>query len=295
MNVHIRRIEKEDINVVSEIVCRNFMEINIKDYPREEMEYLCQTYTPQKIIEISDYAHMYVACLEDEVVGCGAIHSSEGKEDESILRAVFVLPELQGRGIGKEILKKLEEDKLFLRAKRVKVLASITACDFYLKMGYTYKDGIKELDGDGLYHLEKLKIEKIFKSDFRYKGLIESYNRFDGMFAIFYYALLMIAYYVMGVIYANKDIYLGIHMNIALVSVVICFMIFRKQKKESIGFGERNIGKSIVLGIITASIVFLINFIPGAISGRELNSVSKLLSNFIYYVLIIALVEEIVF
>jgi hypothetical protein len=75
MNVHIRRIEKEDVNVVSEIVCRNFMEVNIRDYPREEMEYLCQTYTPQKIFEISDYAHMYVACLENDVVGCGAIHS----------------------------------------------------------------------------------------------------------------------------------------------------------------------------------------------------------------------------
>jgi N-acetylglutamate synthase-like GNAT family acetyltransferase len=157
MNVHIRRIEKEDVNVVSEIICRNFMEVNIKDYPREEMEYLCQTYTPQKIFEISDYAHMYVACLENDVVGCGAIHSFKGKKDESMLKAVFVLPELHGQGIGKEILGKLEEDKMFLSAKRVEVLASITACKFYLKRGYTYKGGVKELDGDGLYHLEKLR------------------------------------------------------------------------------------------------------------------------------------------
>ncbi len=75
-----------------------------------------------------------------------------------------------------------------------------------------------------------MKIEKFVKSDYRYKGLIDSYNRFDGMFAIFYYALLMIAYYVMGVIYTKKDIYLGIHMNLALVIIIISYMIIKNRK-----------------------------------------------------------------
>jgi len=44
-----------------------------------------------------------------------------------------------------------------LRAKRIEIPASITACEFYKKMGYGYKDGIVKLDEEGLYQLEKFR------------------------------------------------------------------------------------------------------------------------------------------
>ena len=67
-----------------------------------------------------------MACEDDKVVGCGSIYHYYRKEDE-----------------------------FFLRGKRIEIPASITACQFYRKLGYGYKDGINKIDNDQLYRLEK--------------------------------------------------------------------------------------------------------------------------------------------
>lgn len=155
MKTIIRRFKQEDANIVSEIICRNFLEVNIKDYSKDEMEHLVQVYNSEKILDMNNWTHFYVACVDDNVVGCGSVASFWGKEDESILLTIFVLPELQGKGIGTKIIKTLENDEYFLRAKRIEIPSSITACDFYRKLGYNYKNGVKELDDEGHYRLEK--------------------------------------------------------------------------------------------------------------------------------------------
>lgn len=156
-SLYIRRFNDDDASIVSKIVCRNFMEVNIKDYSRTEMEHLSETYNSKKILDISGYAHMYVACLDKTIVGTGSIGPYWGSETESSLFTIFVLPEYQGQGIGKKIVETLEKDEYFLRAIRTEVPASITACEFYKKMGYDYKDGIKKLDDEGHYKLEKFR------------------------------------------------------------------------------------------------------------------------------------------
>ena len=161
MNIVIRRLRYDDAPIVSKIVCRNFLEVNVKDYPQDEMEHLAQLYNAQKILEMNNWAHSYVACIDDTVVGCGSIASFWGKEDESILLTIFVLPELHGARIGTCIINALEKDEYFLRAKRIEIPSSITARDFYMKLGYRYKNGIKELDDEGHYKLEKFNCAKM--------------------------------------------------------------------------------------------------------------------------------------
>lgn len=156
-NLEVRRFHKNDAETVSKIICRNFLEVNINDYSKEEMEQLSEIYNSNKVLEVSDYAHMYVVCIDKKIVGCGAISSFWGKQDESILLTIFVLPELHGKGIGRKIIETLESDEYFLRAKRIEIPASITACEFYKKMAYNYKGGIAELDDEGLYRLEKFR------------------------------------------------------------------------------------------------------------------------------------------
>jgi len=140
-----------------------------------------------------------------------------------------------------------------------------------------------------------VKIGKIFSTDPNYKDLIDSYNSVDGMMAIGYYLVILFIYYVMGRIYESKGIYLGYQFSLLLVIIIMVYLMTRKQSLASIGFGKHNIMKSIILGVTTAMIILLINFVPGIISGKELNSVSELLSNLVYYLFVIALVEEIVF
>jgi len=125
--------------------------------------------------------------------------------------------------------------------------------------------------------------------------MLDSYNKFDGIFAIIYYAFLLVAYYVSGVIYARSNIYLGNQLSLVLVILVIFLLIIRKQKIETIGFSRNNIKKSLILGIVSACIVFSINFVPNFLKGNELLPFSQLLSSFIFYLLVIALSEEIIF
>ena len=68
-----------------------------------------------------------------------------------------MLPELHGNGIGRIIMQTLGQDELYLRADRIEIPSSITATEFYRKFGYDYKDGIKELDSEQHYRLEKYK------------------------------------------------------------------------------------------------------------------------------------------
>lgn len=156
-NLCIRRFKNEDAAKVSELVRRNSLEVNIKDYPKEEMEGLAKIYNEDKVLFVSGYAHMYVVCVEEEVVGVGAISSFWGKEDESILLTIFVKPELHGNGIGRKIIETLEKDEYFLRARRIEIPASITGCEFYRKFGYDFKNGIRELDDEGSIRLEKFR------------------------------------------------------------------------------------------------------------------------------------------
>lgn len=152
-----RRFKESDAENVSHLVQRNMLEINSKDYGLEATTKLAGQYNAEKILQIASYAHMYVFEWKEQIVGVGAISSFWGSEAESILLTIFVLPELHGKGIGRIIIDTLEKDELFTRAHRIEIPASITATDFYRKFGYDYKNGIKELDDEGHYRLEKFR------------------------------------------------------------------------------------------------------------------------------------------
>ncbi len=132
----IRRFENKDAQYIAEIINRNFFEVNIKNYTKEELS--ARLFNEEKIRIIAGYSHMYVCCLDNEIVGCGAISKNWGNIEESILLTIFIKPELHRKGIGKLIIETLENDELFLCAKRIEIPSSITACEFYFKMGYKY-------------------------------------------------------------------------------------------------------------------------------------------------------------
>ena len=122
-------------------------------------------FTPDRVIERAGWTHFYVVCDGNVIVGCGAIGPYWGKEDESSLFNIFVLPEYQGKGVGRKIIETLESDDYFLRAKRIEIPASITACPFYKKMGYTYKNGIDIIDEEQLFRLEKFRQIPIYRTE----------------------------------------------------------------------------------------------------------------------------------
>ena len=153
--MNIRRFKEEEANEVSDLIRNTIRISNTKDYPLELMELLIETETPEHVLERASWTHFYVAEDEGRIVGCGAIGPFWGKEDESGLFTIFVHPEYQGKGVGRAIIETLEKDEYFLRAKRIEIPASITGVPFYLKMGYHFKNGIKEPDDEHLIRMEK--------------------------------------------------------------------------------------------------------------------------------------------
>ena len=151
----IRRFNIQDANAVSDLIATTLQISNRKDCSEEYLEKDIQCLQPQDIIERANRQHFYVVEENGNIIGCGSIGSYWGKEDESSLFTIFVLPEYQGKGIGRKIIQTLEQDEFFLRARRIEIPASITATHFYLKMGYKYKNGITEPDEELLIRLEK--------------------------------------------------------------------------------------------------------------------------------------------
>ncbi len=155
--MNIRRFKEADAEAVSAVVIKTIRISNVKDYPAELMEELVKSQQPQNILERASWTHFYVVEDGDIIIGCGSIGPFWGKEDESGLFTIFVLPEYQGKGVGRLIMETLEKDEYFLRAKRIEIPSSITSCQFYRKFGYDYKNGIAELDEERLYRLEKFR------------------------------------------------------------------------------------------------------------------------------------------
>ena len=151
----IRRFAEADAQAVSDLIVRTLRVSNARDYPAAMLEELVTRMQPADILVRAGWTHFYVVEDGGAIVGCGAIGPYWEKTDESSLFTIFVDPDWQGHGVGRRIIETLEQDEYALRAKRIEIPASITGLPFYLKLGYTYKDGNTEPDEELLYRLEK--------------------------------------------------------------------------------------------------------------------------------------------
>ncbi|MCH5347820.1 MAG: GNAT family N-acetyltransferase [Oscillospiraceae bacterium] len=155
--MEIRRFQLEDAIETSGVIAKTLKVSNSKDYSKEYIEANIVSHSAEILIERAKEGHMYVVCDDSQIIGCGAIAGYWGSTTESILLTIFVLPEYQGKGIGSKIIETLEQDEYFLRAKRIEIPASITAVEFYRKMGYDYKNGVDIVDDEQVYRLEKFR------------------------------------------------------------------------------------------------------------------------------------------
>ncbi len=159
--MEIRRFRQGDEEEMARVMAETLRRSNSGDYSPEYIEQTIQTHSAQALLENAKQGHFCVICEGERIVGCGGIAPYWGSETESILLTIFVLPEYQGRGLGRRLIETLEEDEYFLRAERVEIPASITACQFYQKLGYTYKNGVTVPDGEGCIRLEKWPKRKV--------------------------------------------------------------------------------------------------------------------------------------
>lgn len=139
-------------------------------------------------------------------------------------------------------------------------------------------------------------VKKFFSPNDSYKEMILHYTKTDGILAVTMYILLMFIYYFMGVLYIQKQLYLGVPVNLLLILSCIVLVLVRKQKLASIGFTLKNIGKSLMTGVVLGIIFsFFMNVLPNILAGGRIITVNQALYNIFYFFIIISLSEEVVF
>lgn len=137
---------------------------------------------------------------------------------------------------------------------------------------------------------------KILASDGGYKEKIREYKKSDGIIAVVFYAFFMAAYYLTGVVKARYSLYLGVPVNLLLAALCIGIVLVRKQKLSSVGITTARLKKSLITGSVAGVLFVLIGTVlPAVFSGSGLNSAPKIFYNIVYYFVVIALVEEVVF
>jgi len=144
----VRRYEEADLDGVFEMIKLAFLTPALdKVYEEDVKAFWLSEYSREQIADFSQTRHLYVAELNGEIVGSGAVGIDEGM---AYISAVFINPFIQGRGIGRKIMTTLEEDEYCLQTKKIFLTAALSAGKFYQKLGYTYKYEVPEIILDGI-------------------------------------------------------------------------------------------------------------------------------------------------
>ena len=152
--MEISLVKESELTALSKMVQKTCRESFKFFYPNDWIEYTIKRQTPQRFREMARAMHLYVAKKSEKIIGCAGIGRFKNLEDECVIVSFFVASDWQGKGIGKELLKTIEKDDIYLRVRRVEVASSLNAVPFYLKNGFKYKNGEMVLDYGSL-HLEK--------------------------------------------------------------------------------------------------------------------------------------------
>jgi len=70
-----RRYQEQDAEAIVNLIRRNFLEVNVKDYGEKAMKVLAEHHDVNWFKGVAAYANVYVFCVEDEIIGVGSISS----------------------------------------------------------------------------------------------------------------------------------------------------------------------------------------------------------------------------
>ena len=137
-NMRVRLFTDTDAEQVSHVIRTSMLEANKDDYPASILKPLHDYFSPSKIKILANERYFLIAEEEGVVVGTGSLENGQ-------ILTLFVHPEYQNRGVGCELLKKLEQQAREEGLKILEVYASITGMGFYAKNGYKK---IKEIQSE---------------------------------------------------------------------------------------------------------------------------------------------------
>jgi ribosomal protein S18 acetylase RimI-like enzyme len=146
--MEIRKFRPVDAAEVSEVICRALALINIKDYPEDNIKPLIVYFSPETILKLAQARHMLVATIDSKIVGTGSLY-------EDTIYSLFVDPDHITKGIGRKLMQKLEELAKNNHIALLKVPSSLTAIEFYIKLGFVKEKEILNPKSGRTIHMTK--------------------------------------------------------------------------------------------------------------------------------------------
>ena len=129
MDCTIRPAREDDADEISAVILRALRETNAKDYAREIIERIEHSFSPSAVLLLIGKRIVFVATIDDRVVGTASL-------DGSVVRTVFVSPEVQARGIGKLLMAEVERTARERNIPSLAVPSSLSAETFYVQLGF---------------------------------------------------------------------------------------------------------------------------------------------------------------
>ncbi|QQO37898.1 GNAT family N-acetyltransferase [Bradyrhizobium diazoefficiens] len=129
MDCAIRPALDDDAADVSAVILRALRETNAKGYTDEIIERIERSFSPDAVRALIGKRTVFVAAVGSRVVATASL-------DGSVVRTVFVAPDVQARGIGKLLMAEIERTARERKIPSLTVPSSVTAEAFYARLGF---------------------------------------------------------------------------------------------------------------------------------------------------------------
>jgi GNAT superfamily N-acetyltransferase len=128
--ISVRKFNENDAKSVSNLIRKDLIEINSKDYPQSVIKYMYNEYSPSFLIKVSKEREFLVATISNKIVGSITLFND-------YIGTLFVHPKYQKRGIGTLLMQNIETIARKKNISSLKLNSSVNAVDFYINLEYS--------------------------------------------------------------------------------------------------------------------------------------------------------------
>lgn len=129
MSSEIRAACADDAAAVSDVILSALRETNAKDYSENVIRRVENSFGPSQVTEFIKKRKVFVALTGSRIVGTASLEGT-------IIRTVFVAPDVQGQGVGTLLMSEVERTAREAGIETLVVPSSVTAEHFYAKLGF---------------------------------------------------------------------------------------------------------------------------------------------------------------